>query len=121
MAGVNIGPGGKMEWYGDDVIKSVKHELPKAIREACKIVEDAAQNLSPVDTGALKGSITHEPIDDHSAKVGPSIEYDIHVEMGTYKMAAQPYLRPAADNNRARVARELGVTIGQLVIAGGKK
>ena len=137
----------KMEWYGDDVIRSVQKKLPWAIRQAAQIVQDAAIPLAPWDSGALASSIVIEPIDDHSMKVGPSIFYDIYVEYGTGKyaeggkgrptpwtykhpkygwvttrgMVAQPYLRPAADKNREKVARELGVTIGQAVTAGAKK
>ena len=38
----------------------------------------------------------------------------------TRGMVAQPYMRPAADNNREKVAEELGVTIGHAVTAGAK-
>ena len=111
----------RMEWYGDDVTRAVKQKLPWAVREACVIVQGAAKVLSPVDTGALKGSITIEPINEYSGKVGPAMDpYDIFVEMGTRKMAAQPYMRPAADNNRKRVADMLGVAIGEAVRAGAK-
>jgi HK97 gp10 family phage protein len=134
----------KMEWYGDDVIREVRKQVPVAIRKAAEIVQDAAIPLTPWDSGALAASITIESIDDHSLKVGPSIFYDIYVEYGTgeyaengkgritpwtYKhpkygwvttrgMVAQPYLRPAADNNREKVAAELGVIIGHAVTAG---
>ena len=143
MAGVTIGPDGSMnwvgdapsksprkrttkqggfEWYGDDVINNVKNALPIAIKKACVIVQGSAKGYSPVKTGALKGSITIETINEHSAKVGPAMDpYDIYVEMGTRKMAAQPYMRPAADKNRERVAKQLGVVIGQAAMAGGRK
>ena len=142
MAGVTIGPDGSMnwvgepavkkprkrtrkqggfEWYGDDIVENVKNALPIAIKKACVIVQGSAKGYSPVDTGALKGSITIEPINEYSAKVGPAMDpYDIFVEMGTRKMAAQPYMRPAADKNRERVARQLGVVIGQAIKAGAK-
>ena len=110
----------KMEWYGDDVIREVNKRLPWAVREACVIVQGSAKGYSPVDTGALRDSITIEPINEHSGKVGPAMEYDIFVEMGTRRMAAQPYMRPAADNNRKKVAEILKVTIGQAVMAGAK-
>lgn len=32
--------------------------------------------------------------------VGSNVEYSIHVEYGTSRMAAQPYLRPAAEQTR---------------------
>ena len=138
----------KMEWYGDDVLKSVKQKLPWAVRQASIIVQGAAQAYVPAPTGALRSSIVIEEINEHSAKIGPSIFYDAYVEFGTgiyakgksnakkipwvYKhpkygwittkgMVAQPYMRPAADNNRQKVADTLKVTIGQAVMAGAKK
>ena len=122
----------KMEWYGDDVIRSARASIPVAVRKACVIVEGAAKTNASgfVVTGALMNSITHEMVSDHEGKVGPAVVYDRRIELGfvgtdslgrRYNQAAQPYLRPAADSNRARVARELGVVIGQGVEAGGKR
>ena len=136
----------KMEWYGDDVLREVRKRLPWAVNEACVIVQGAAKALAPVQDGGLRGSIVIEEINEYSAKIGPSIEYDAYVEFGTglyaeggkgrktpwvYKhpkygfirtkgMVAQPYMRPAADNNRQRVADTLKVAIGQAVTAGAK-
>lgn len=53
--------------------------------------------LGAVDTGRLRGSITHA-VDDDSAIVGTDVEYGIYVEMGTYKMASRPFLRNAIEN-----------------------
>lgn len=35
--------------------------------------------------------------------VGTSVEYSVYVEVGTSKMAAQPYLRPAVETVRRKV------------------
>lgn len=40
--------------------------------------------------------------------VGTNVEYAPHVEYGTPKMGAIPYLRPAIDENRDKVAKEIG-------------
>lgn len=48
---------------------------------------------APVDTGRLRNSITHTASGD-TAYVGTNVEYAPYVEYGTYKMAAQPYLKP---------------------------
>ena len=53
--------------------------------------------LGAVDTGRLRGSITHA-VDDDSAIVGTNVEYGVYVEMGTYKMASRPFLRNAIEN-----------------------
>mgnify|MGYP005813244235 CR=1 FL=1 len=76
-------------------------------------VEQKAKEVCPVDTGALRNSISlfsgqFESISGSTGflsgfsepayiEVGPTMDYSIYVEYGTYKMAAQPYMRPAAD------------------------
>jgi HK97 gp10 family phage protein len=63
----------------------------------------AAQRLVPIDTGALQGSIgvvaEAAATGDGGAAgaYGTSVEYALHVEFGTSKMSAQPYLRPSVD------------------------
>lgn len=79
------------------------------ISKCAFLVEGKAKSKAPVDTGALKNSIYTSlyrssagagyklPIPDSPliAYVGPTVDYGIYVEFGTYKMAAQPYLWPA--------------------------
>lgn len=48
-------------------------------------------------TGNLRNSISHAA-DSDTAYVGTNIEYAPYVEMGTSKMAARPFLRPAVEN-----------------------
>ena len=63
------------------------------------IVEDAKQRV-PVDTGELRDSI-----DARSEGIGYIVEATAghagFVEYGTRRMAAQPYLTPAAEAQRA--------------------
>lgn len=71
-------------------------------RRAVK-VETAAKRLAPVDTGRLRSSITRELGEDAQglvARIGTNVEYAIHQEFGTSKMAAQPFLVPALDAAR---------------------
>lgn len=58
---------------------------------------DEITSLGAVDTGRLRGSISHA-IDDEAAYIGTNVEYAPYVELGTYKMAARPFLRNAAAN-----------------------
>lgn len=63
----------------------------------------AAKNRVPVDTGNLKGSIGHSDLrtvgsaGSISGEFGPTAEYGPYVELGTSRMAPQPYMGPAAD------------------------
>jgi HK97 gp10 family phage protein len=88
-----------MAVLGYDKLQKQLEELAKidtrfaAIKMAEKVY-DRSQNLVPVDTGDLKDS--GKVIE---AGEGAQVIYDaghaLHVEFGTVKMKAQPYLRPA--------------------------
>lgn len=67
--------------------------------EGCgSVLEAFAKQLCPVDTGRLRDSITHEVHGD-STSAGTNVEYAPYVELGTSKMAAKPYLKPALFDN----------------------
>lgn len=53
------------------------------------------QAQDAIDSGRLLNSITHTS-DGESAYIGTNVEYAAYVEYGTSKMAARPYLQPAA-------------------------
>lgn len=63
----------------------------------------AAKNKVPVDTGNLKGSISHSDLRTVGStgtiggEFGPTADYGPYVELGTSRMAPQPYMGPAAD------------------------
>lgn len=60
-------------------------------------VEAAAKQNCPVDTGRLRSSISHELALDGGivGRVGTNVFYAPFVELGTSRMSAQPFLRPA--------------------------
>lgn len=69
-------------------------------------VETEAKRLAPVDTGNLRASINHvSGTDAHGpvAFVGTDVPYAIYQELGTWKMRAQPFLRPALHSVRNRL------------------
>jgi HK97 gp10 family phage protein len=51
---------------------------------------------TPVDTGNLKASESVD-IDGLSFEAGPTADYGEYVELGTSRMAAEPYAGPALD------------------------
>lgn len=53
--------------------------------------------LGAVDTGRLRGSISHAT-DEEAAYIGTNVEYAPYVELGTSKMGARPFLRNAVSN-----------------------
>ncbi len=66
-------------------------------------LEALAKTLAPVDTGALKNSIHTLRVGKRLWRVEDGVEYGIYQELGTYKMAAHPFMSPAAE----RVADDL--------------
>lgn len=63
-------------------------------------VERTAKRLAPVDTGRLRSSINWRLESDARglvAVIGTDVDYAVHQEFGTVKMAAHPFLRPALE------------------------
>lgn len=81
----------------DKIISQFSGRVSEIVAKAGFDCEAEAKAIVPVDTGMLKGSITTELEGAHKAVVSANTEYAGYVEDGTYKMAAQPYMRPAAD------------------------
>ena len=102
----------------------VRAALEQAKARALEIIggkaESYAKGLVPVDTGALRNSITHA-VEDDTAVVGSAVYYAPYVELGTGKeyspppewiennaprgagikggVKPRPYLRPAIENH----------------------
>lgn len=80
-------------------------DLRPVLQELGRAVSGDARRYAPVRTGALRDSIQDEIVpDDNPFKVCLVVfsdeEHSIYVEMGTSKMVAQPYLRPAVEQRR---------------------
>src|SRR6266568_1517509 len=69
-----------------------------ALYRFAKATFDEAEATVPVDTGELHDSEYLE-VGDLKAEVGFDSDHAVYVELGTYKMAAQPYLLPAFEHN----------------------
>lgn len=71
------------------------HEVSDIVLEEWGLIgEKYAKIKCPVDTGNLRNSITHAR-DAENAYIGTNVEYAPYVELGTSRMRAQPYLKPA--------------------------
>lgn len=103
-------------------------KLDRALMRACLVVERAAKEKAPKDTGDLGRSITSK-VENHEGIVFTPLEYAPYVEYGTGLFAEeggrtnvpwcyqddegnwhstsgqhpQPFMRPALDENRERV------------------
>lgn len=84
--------------HSDEVIDEMKKTMEWALEKIGMVGEAYAKEECPVDTGTLRDSISHA-VDDNTAIIGTNVEYAPYVELGTSKMDAQPYLRPAVENH----------------------
>ena len=69
---------------------------PQDLAVGAQIILAEAIDNCPVDTGFLRTTAFMQVTSD-DVEIGFNAEYASYVEFGTYKMAAQPYLRPAFD------------------------
>lgn len=88
------------------------------VRKTALDIERTAKNMVPVDTGNLKGSIGHSDLrtvgrsGSMAVEIGPTANYGEFVELGTSRMAPQPYMGPAADAHAPsfeQAMRQLGL------------
>lgn len=87
--------------------KKIAKEVQEQVGKSALNVQYEAKRRCPVDTGALRRSITVEFIGKMSARVGPHMPYAPFVELGTRKMRAKPFLTPAFEQERPKFLAEL--------------
>lgn len=81
------------------------------IAEACAEIQTLAQDMCPVDSGDLKGSISASG-GGLSGQVSAGSGHAGFVELGTAKMAAQPFLYPAFSAVKGSVAAKIAAHMG---------
>jgi HK97 gp10 family phage protein len=85
--------------------------VPSALDKAALLVVRSAKQKAPFDTGALRGQIDPSRPSANEADVTSHADYSIYQEVGTYKMAAHPYMRPALDENKDQIEELLGHSV----------
>lgn len=82
----------------DEVLNALQSQKSKILEEWGLTAEAYASDYCPVDTGRLRASISHDT-DEDTMYLGTNVEYAPYVELGTSRMDAQPFLRPAIENH----------------------
>jgi HK97 gp10 family phage protein len=118
------------------------NKLEAAVTSAALIVENDAKDKAPYKTGTLKRSITHETKEKSHERVvvavGTNLIYAGILEFGgtiesksggylvfktddgewhsvsSVQIPARPYLRPALDQNKAKIVKEIGDALRSL-------
>lgn len=84
--------------------RSTNEELSNVVRKTAFKIQANAKGRTPVDTGHLKRNIKVDvEADGNNASVKvdkDDVEYAEHVEFGTRKTKAQPFLFPAHEEER---------------------
>lgn len=99
--------------YAADVLSAAGNAKAQALEVIGGMAESFAKALCPVDTGRLRNSITHQQISSDTEVVGSNVEYAPYVELGTSKMGARPFIRPAAENHSAEYTAVLKQIYGK--------
>ena len=85
------------------------------LEAGARIVETYAKLTVPVDTGTLKSSIMVDEVTPVQAIIAPHTDYAEHVEFGTSRMEAQPYMRPALDEHEHEIVAAVEATVAAFV------
>lgn len=97
----------------EQVVDGIQQAIDRALEKIGLLAEGYAAKKCPVDTGNLRGSITHEvDAGDNSVYIGTNVEYAPYVELGTSRQKAQPFLRPAASEHGAQYRQVLKKALG---------
>lgn len=95
----------------NELLKTVPGNRDRIVKESAYHVLGQAQKLAPVDTGALRSNANSMMKSEGKWSVEFYQEYAIYVELGTYKMAARPFLGTAVELEAIRfqdkIKREL--------------
>ena len=89
-------------------LSDVKKVVRENGKELQRKMQDAADFKKGYQTGTTKHSIRLEVIDGgFTAEVGPETEYAPYVEYGTRFMEAQPFVRPALEEQSIKFKSDL--------------
>jgi HK97 gp10 family phage protein len=82
----------------DELFAGPDSVVGKFVARKIIVVDRTAKRLAPVDTGRLRSSITWEIVVEGTwivGRCGTNVHYAVYLEMGTRRMRARPFLRPA--------------------------
>ena len=106
--GITIKGGDQFKSTLQKIAEQHPEVLDAALDDTADAISLGAQRIVPVDTGRFRGSIN---VKRRKLKktIGTNVEYAAYVEFGSPEGTGpnggpKPYMRPAFENNRRRVA-----------------
>lgn len=102
----------RLDWRGGNVRRRVEEAVRKGIDATTAAAVAPAMERVPVRTGILRSGIGFRPAARRNGRwvgrVGVfDVAYALWVEIGTARMRARPFLRPAADAVFPSLARRI--------------
>jgi HK97 gp10 family phage protein len=85
----------------------IKRNVGAAIDESGAGIEGQAKADAPKRTGAMANSTQYRRTGEMQGEVTVGVEYGVFVELGTVHQAAQPFLTPAAEDERPRLVKRV--------------
>ena len=89
----------------ENIGRAAERAASEAVVRAADETAQAARELAPVDSGELRGSICTHRLSPLEACVTAGAAHAAAVEFGTSRSAAQPYLLPAVQMQRAPLSQ----------------
>jgi len=86
------------------IVARLKEVWTGELEAVGRAMVEYAQGICPVRTGYLRSTIYFHTVSPLSFEFGASASYAVFVEMGTYRMAPRPFIRPALDAHREALA-----------------
>ncbi len=107
----------------DKAAEAMEAAIESALYAAAVKIHGDAVMMAPIDTGNLRGSLSFSvcggqaegvsapassadgvgAASENTANIGTGVHYAPHVEYGTRKMSARPFLEPALQQNRQAI------------------
>ncbi len=103
---IDIKYDGGLSVISERLANGIEEIIGAGARQVC----ENAKTLCPVDTGALRDSISVE-CGETGADIVAGTDYAAYVEFGTSKMAPQPYLVPALIESGSSVLEAMAAAI----------
>jgi HK97 gp10 family phage protein len=92
---------------------ALRSALAVVVEETAAEIEAGAKERVPVDTGYLRGSISHEA-KGLSGSVSVGADYGFWVEVGTEHRSPRPYLTPAVEGEKESFQQRIKKRLGEV-------
>lgn len=97
--------------------KASQEQIRTALQAGALVIREAAKVRAPILTGTLRRSLAYRTFINGGAaqaRIGTNLEYAAHVEFGTSRQPAQPYLRTAYDEKKGEAIDEITAVLQEL-------